>query len=947
MLRERISVACLVLALAPVARGQERLLLTENGLQNPEFSEYQGVQRVVTGGSYEANPPFSGGEEGASFSFAEGVLTNGDSTFNHKREPMPYAYWQGLPQGELTVNLGRMCHIGRLRLCLLSREEGPHGTKRVEVHAKGDPLEFPDILKVGLIEPVEDGWNELNVDRDSDGLRLMFARADGKTYITVSEIEIWGRALEAAGETPSVSSADPKRTEDGITWWAFDFGPADSPPFAQFHVTDSKAAYSPDRGFGWIPYQDGQPATESNFGPASAVVPGLGERDRGGAAVDPLYRDLVMTSEYYHTQVRQTFAVDVPNGTYLVMTMHGDVQYGRVGRQSYWIEAEGKTAVDDIELDWSRTTDATFEVAVEDGRLDLTFDAKDPDPAKRGFAINGLAVFPADTAEQRGFAERKVAMIRAAIERTTQQAFERSFTEVPYEETGEMVEPSEADRARGFVAWTPNWMERIYPNSVPEAADVERRCTTFAAPGEYEPVSVAVRALRDLEAVRVKLGDLTGDAGRIPAESLEIRKVRCWPQRIGSSWSTEYQVMPELLELFESVDIAADQTQEFWLTIHVPDAAAAGNYAGPVRVTVDDGGEWETTLGLQVLPFRLARAERPVGMYWRDEQWEPERLDKELRDMVEHGVTAVTLSRAPTIENVDGKLVADTSELLAFLQHLKQLGIEGPIPYYPGLDGLVRRAFPEGDFDAQYVEAIRQLEEVSSRDDTPKLLHYPVDEIGNSDERGEKAAHLCSLTAQVPGATSYITVNNYEAGEKWGDSFDIWCGNIEYTADQEQRLLERGKRYMRYGPAYLNSCRKARNSSGFGFYRRPAEAHYYWHYQAFNRDPFNDFDGTARDWCAAYPGPDGPIPTLDWEAIREGIDDLRYIATLKQLAAQAENGNAAQRQAAARARDELKQVLALDATVNQYDFAADLADDEFSDLRRRLADRIIELTQVP
>ncbi len=118
----------------------------------------------------------------------------------------------------------------------------------------------------------------------------------------------------------------------------------------------------------------------------------------------------------------------------------------------------------------------------------------------------------------------------------------------------------------------------------------------------------------------------------------------------------------------------------------------------------------------------------------------------------------------------------------------------------------------------------KAIEEVSGRDDTPELLYYPVDEIGNDEERGEKADALCALIAQVPGATSYITVNNYEAGERWGNAFDIWCGNIEYSSEQEQRLLAREKRYMRYGPAYLNDCRKARNTSGFGFYRRPAEA---------------------------------------------------------------------------------------------------------------------------
>ena len=36
-------------------------------------------------------------------------------------------------------------------------------------------------------------------------------------------------------------------------------------------------------------------------------------------------------------------------------------------------------------------------------------------------------------------------------------------------------------------------------------------------------------------------------------------------------------------------------------------------------------------------------------------------------------------------------------------------------------------------------------------------------------------------------------------------------------------------------------------------------------------------------YCFVYPSPDGPVPSIAWEAIREGIDDRRYISTLTKL----------------------------------------------------------------
>ena len=119
---------------------------------------------------------------------------------------------------------------------------------------------------------------------------------------------------------------------------------------------------------------------------------------------------------------------------------------------------------------------------------------------------------------------------------------------------------------------------------------------------------------------------------------------------------------------------------------------------------------------------------------------------------------------------------------------------------------------------------------------------------------------------------------------------------------------------------------------------------YFWHYQCYNADPFNDLDGDARDWCAAYPGPDGtPIPTMDWESHREGSDDMRYIATLKQFAAKAAKGTAAQRKAAATALAELKAVMDTDDCLTQTRWAENLSHEEYNNLRWRLAQQIVAL----
>jgi hypothetical protein len=57
----------------------------------------------------------------------------------------------------------------------------------------------------------------------------------------------------------------------------------------------------------------------------------------------------------------------------------------------------------------------------------------------------------------------------------------------------------------------------------------------------------------------------------------------------------------------------------------------------------------------------------------------------------------------------------------------------------------------------------------------------------------------------------------------------------------------------------------------------------------FAGDPFCDLDGSNRDWNVVFPSLDSPYhnPTLEWEAIREGVYDYRYAYTLKKLADEA------------------------------------------------------------
>ena len=66
---------------------------------------------------------------------------------------------------------------------------------------------------------------------------------------------------------------------------------------------------------------------------------------------------------------------------------------------------------------------------------------------------------------------------------------------------------------------------------------------------------------------------------------------------------------------------------------------------------------------------------------------------------------------------------------------------------------------------------------------------------------------------------------------------------------------------------------------------------------------WNDFTGKRyRQHNFVYPTADGLVDTIQWEGYREGIDDLRYLGTLRNAIAAAQKAGGAQAKLAAQAQ---------------------------------------------
>jgi hypothetical protein len=158
---------------------------------------------------------------------------------------------------------------------------------------------------------------------------------------------------------------------------------------------------------------------------------------------------------------------------------------------------------------------------------------------------------------------------------------------------------SGADEA-GLEIWTAPTIEKVgRTHAVPTHTAPLR---IQSAKNEFEPFVVVVRA-PSTQSLPVSVSDWVSDAGTIPASAITLHRVDTVPLsqlsdqygRIGDSADPLYPIA-----LGSSVAFPARQNQALWLTVHVPEQAAAGRYQATVSV-----GDATVPLELEVWDFAL------------------------------------------------------------------------------------------------------------------------------------------------------------------------------------------------------------------------------------------------------------------------------------------------------------------------------------------------------
>ncbi len=463
---------------------------------------------------------------------------------------------------------------------------------------------------------------------------------------------------------------------------------------------------------------------------------------------------------------------------------------------------------------------------------------------------------------------------------------------------------SDAEKSRGYLIAQPSWTDMIYPTYYPTRSQMTKRLSCQLTPGEREPVSLLVSAIRALNDVRVSVADdlKSKDGGIIPAKNIDVRMVKSITRWLNNSAPLKagqrYERRPLFLFPASPVGINEKESQQYWLTVRASDDTPAGDYSGSVKIMTAESGGYTVPIVVRVLPFKLAESEITYGMYYQPHEQYPEYINaktflNDMRDMKEHGMNSTSVyamveRRDDYVVDFDYQLTAPRYSLNHLMNLMRESGLMSrnhPVLY-----------IPEDYREYMYIgkeKTVQAIKAHEKKQGWPELLFYIGDEPSVAN-----IPNLEKITSMIHGVPGARTVTAGVQPGPLGNLYDVWISSV-----YEPKLSKVAAEAQKEGKeSWIYDCQAGgaipvndRYIAGLLPWASGVKGVWQW---CYTEPPNGGRVNAAGEIGLEYPYYEGPWsinyvlragdtvhPTIGWEVRREGIDDCRYILTLERLIA--------------------------------------------------------------
>jgi hypothetical protein len=482
--------------------------------------------------------------------------------------------------------------------------------------------------------------------------------------------------------------------------------------------------------------------------------------------------------------------------------------------------------------------------------------------------------------------------------------------EAPTPEDAGPISVTDADRASGYIVFSRSTLGYEFSNSSPKPSEIIRAVSLRAVRNESVPISISLYPLQNLGTVRLEVDDIKGNTGQTSTIHPAIGVIENVESTVGTP-SGEFRNLPTLIRPGSKAKAEQGQCCRFWLTIRVSAFVQPGLYSGTVRIIPQHGRARELPLQVLVEPitledipgkdyFMLMTYEfTELVMPWNKKERKAiaRSASNVLKDYKDHGMTTLAIhSPFVLITREDGTPVLD--DIFAALIAARDQGFSRPIIWYLG--HLIQTAkpkhpgniigFEEKAATARLRYLVKTVSAFAAKNHCPPVIFLPIDEPDDSsqDYRDKRRAitPLLLKTIKESGGMTMLTSGHYE---QW-KPVDYVCSS-EPDIQQLQAAHRDGSVYWLYNNEVTTRCENpayARYVYGHYTWRNNIDGMSSWTFQ--NTQNASGFptraDRAGRDIYLAYPDPRGPLATLKWEAVRDGINDHKLIYQLMKRTAE-------------------------------------------------------------
>jgi len=402
-------------------------------------------------------------------------------------------------------------------------------------------------------------------------------------------------------------------------------------------------------------------------------------------------------------------------------------------------------------------------------------------------------------------------------------------------------------------------------------------------------------------------------------------------------------VVGDALQEGSSVDVPAYAAQPLWFTFHIPRTAAVGTYTGTVKVTADDGTKVTYPLSVEVAnatvpdpkdySFFMDVWAQPETMalnsgveLWSDKHWKL--IEAYDRDLAGHGqqVINTTIVDNPwhhqwSLGTRQSQTATPYSSMVGWKWDGSRFSFD-----FSRWDTYVRTAMKAGlgpDIGAFSMLAFQDGEHLTYTDThTGRTVNEAVD-LGGARWREAWGTFLPAFVRHLKTKGwldhTYLSFDErpvdtmtvvkdfiHEVAPDFDDRISVagsagtadiasdlsvsWDTIDQMTAEKaaERRAAGKITTFYVYGtPAHPNTLAyspavEARMLPWISA-QRHLDGFLRWSYNSWTSDPFSQpvYIFTQGDEYLVYPGKNGPMSSIRWEQLKEGIEDFELIAQLR------------------------------------------------------------------